>query len=276
MLAHERIGEGPPLLLVHGLGHRRQAWYPVVDLLAPHREVILVDLPGHGQSPAYAPRGRSAKDYFRAELEAFHDEIGLDRPHVAGNSLGGLIALEAAVDGRASSVTALSPAGFWKDAADFAYIERIFRTVVVAAGYSQHVAPLLARTTAGRSLMMSWAMARPARMTREAAVGDLRAMLRARPALKSLLGQAYTFEPELLPGDVAVTIAWGKRDYVLRTYQADHARGLMPGARHLWLRGCGHVPMSDQPRLVADVLLEGSAGPLLATQVPSAAVADAG
>jgi pimeloyl-ACP methyl ester carboxylesterase len=263
VLAHERIGEGPPLLLIHGIGHRRQAWYPVVDLLAPHREVILVDLPGHGQSPSWAPRGRPARDYMREQFEAFHADLGLNRPHVAGNSLGGLIALESAVDGRASSVTALSPAGFWKGEQDFAYIERLFRTVVVAAGYSQHIAPILAHTGAGRMLMMSWAMAHPRRLTAEAAIGDLRAMLRARPALHSLLGQAYSFDGDV-PADVPVTIAWGKRDHVLRTYQAERARKLMPEATHRWLRGCGHVPMSDRPRLIADVLLKGSSTPLLA------------
>ena len=50
-LAFERIGSGPPLVLLHGVGHRRQAWYPVLDWLVPHRDVILVDLPGHGESP---------------------------------------------------------------------------------------------------------------------------------------------------------------------------------------------------------------------------------
>ena len=48
MLAFERHGSGEPLVLVHGVTHRRQAWYPVLDQLAEHREVILVDLPGHG------------------------------------------------------------------------------------------------------------------------------------------------------------------------------------------------------------------------------------
>ena len=48
MLAYERHGSGEPLVLVHGVTHRRQAWYPVLDQLAEHREVILVDLPGHG------------------------------------------------------------------------------------------------------------------------------------------------------------------------------------------------------------------------------------
>jgi len=272
VLSFERMGEGPPLLLVHGVSHRRQAWYPVVDLLTPHREVFLVDLPGHGDSPSWAPRGRSAKDYFRDELEALSAKVGLDRPHVAGNSLGGLIALEMAVDGRASSVTALSPAGFWEGEKDFAYIERLFGTVVRAAGYAQHVAPLLARTSAGRMLMMSWAMARPGRVTPEAALGDLRAMLRARPALRALLDEAYSFEAGTLPTDVPVTVAWGKRDLVLRTYQAQRARELMPEASHVWLRGCGHVPMSDRPRLIADVLLRGSASPILAVEQPVAQV----
>ena len=50
MLAFERHGSGDPLVLVHGVTHRRQAWYPVLDQLAEQREVILVDLPGHGHS----------------------------------------------------------------------------------------------------------------------------------------------------------------------------------------------------------------------------------
>ena len=112
MLAYERIGSGPPLVLLHGVGHRRQAWYPVVDLLSSQREVILVDLPGHGESDPFVPAGRPVVDALRDELVAFLGEQGLDRPHIAGNSLGGRMALEAGAIGLARSVTALSPAGF--------------------------------------------------------------------------------------------------------------------------------------------------------------------
>src|SRR5947209_16387288 len=121
MLAHERIGSGPPLVLLHGVGHRRQAWYPVVDELAGQREVVLVDLPGHGESDPFEPAGRPVVDALRDELVAFLHEQGLDRPHIAGNSLGGRIALEAGAIGLARSVTALSPAGFWRSAAAFGY-----------------------------------------------------------------------------------------------------------------------------------------------------------
>ena len=61
------------------------------------------------------------------------------------------------------------------------------------------------------------------------------------------------------PVPVPTTIAWGTRDGLLLPSQALRARRVLPEARHVWLRGCGHVPMSDDPEQVARVLLEGSA-----------------
>src|SRR5579875_1919720 len=126
MLAFERHGSGEPLVLVHGVTHRRQAWYPVLDELAAEREVILVDLPGHGQSPPLVTDGHPVEDVLRAQFKQFLADQGLVRPHVAGNSLGGLVALIAAAEGDARSATALSPAGFWRTDADFAYTKQIF------------------------------------------------------------------------------------------------------------------------------------------------------
>src|SRR5258708_27647798 len=112
-LAFERVGSGQPLVLLHGLGHRRQAWDPVLSMLVPHREVVLVDLPGHGQSPPLrAGREPAVKSLLR-EVLGLLDELGLARVHIAGSSLGGRLALEVAARGRAASVTALSPAGVW-------------------------------------------------------------------------------------------------------------------------------------------------------------------
>src|SRR6202007_1765835 len=119
LLAYERHGSGEPLLLIHGIGHRRQAWYPVLDQLAEDYDVILVDLPGHGGSSGRPNPAVPIKDAFRHELEVVLNHLGVERPHVAGNSLGGLIALEMANDGLARSVTALSPAGFWYGPLDF-------------------------------------------------------------------------------------------------------------------------------------------------------------
>src|SRR5215469_13669491 len=113
-LAYERTGSGPPLMLLHGVGHRRQAWGAVVELLAPYRELILVDLPGHGESPPLVTAGRPPVPVLLEAVLGLLDELGFERPHLAGNSLGGRLALEAGAAGRAASVTALSPAGFWR------------------------------------------------------------------------------------------------------------------------------------------------------------------
>ncbi len=264
VLAHERFGEGPPIVLIHGLGHRRQAWYPVARRLAPHRDVILVDLPGHGQSPAYDGQGRPARDRFREILTDFLDSVRLDRPHIAGNSLGGLIALEAVADGHASSATALSPAGFWSDAEDFAGIERFFRSAVALSRRTTRIAPALVRTIPGRAVMYSGVAARPLRRSGSVARADLLGFLHAGTVIGELLPEAYSFDA-VIPADARVTIGWGSRDWVLRQHQARRAEELLPGATHVRLPGCGHVPMSDRPGLVTKLILEGSDGPLLST-----------
>src|SRR5215216_6494306 len=106
MLAHTRTGRGPPVVLLHGIGLARAVWDPVVPLLAREHEVIAVDLPGFGASAPLAGTPTVA-----ALAEAV-ETLGLDRPHVAGNSLGGGIALELGRRGSARSVCAISPIGF--------------------------------------------------------------------------------------------------------------------------------------------------------------------
>ena len=258
MLAFERHGSGEPLVLLHGVTHRRQAWYPVLDELAEQREVILVDLPGHGQSPAFELDGLSVRDALRRDFEDFLTDQGLERPHVAGNSLGGLVALHAGSNGHARSVTALSPAGFWRTDAGFAYSRGLFRTVEKVGARVGSRAPKLVRSTAGRAMMFGWINAHPSRVDPELALGDFHAFTRATPALHTLLREATPFTG-VVPADVPVTIAWSAWDLVLPPYQARQARAAMPNARHVKLPGCGHVPMSDDPELVAGVLLRGSA-----------------
>src|SRR5215813_3272923 len=87
-LAYERMGSGPPLVLLHGVGHRRQAWGAVLDRLTPHRDVIVADLPGHGESPPLE-KGKPAPEAMLGAVTALLDDLGLERPHMAGNSLGG-------------------------------------------------------------------------------------------------------------------------------------------------------------------------------------------
>jgi pimeloyl-ACP methyl ester carboxylesterase len=257
MLAFERHGAGEPLVLVHGLTHRRQAWYPVLDELAAQREVVLVDLPGHGESDPLVTDGRPVEEVLRTEFKRFLAEQGLDRPHVAGNSLGGLIALLAGAEGDARSVTALSPAGFWRTDREFAYTRRIFTQAGVMSRRLGPRVELLARSRAGRKIMYGMLCAHPARVSPDQAIGDVRGFVRARPALAQLLEAAEPFDREI-PLDVPVTIAWGARDLVLPPWQAEVARRVVPFAEHRMIGGVGHVPMTDDPHAVARLLLHGS------------------
>jgi len=117
MLAHERRGSGPVLVLIHGLGSRRQVWEPMLGDLARHREVIALDLPGFGESPAWEPPRPDvvpgSVDHLADLVAHFLDSLGIESPELAGSSLGGGIALELGRRGVARSVTAFAPVGFW-------------------------------------------------------------------------------------------------------------------------------------------------------------------
>jgi pimeloyl-ACP methyl ester carboxylesterase len=257
-LAYERHGSGPPLVLLHGVGHRRQAWNAVLDLLTPHRTVIAVDLPGHGESPPLRPGSQLPVQAIAEQVIGLLGELGLDRPNVAGNSLGGALALLAAVHGRAATVTTLSPAGFWASRRQISYARAVFTSMQLTGAAARPLLPALARTTAGRALLHAAIVARPSKLTPEQAEGDALAFLRARDAVGALLADPLSFTAVIPPG-VPVTIAWGTRDRLLPPSQARVARRRLPQARFVPLPGCGHVPMTDDPWLVARVLLDGSA-----------------
>lgn len=244
-LAHDRTGEGPPLVLLHGLGMSREVWRPVVPLLAREREVIAVDLPGFGASPS----GPGTVPGLADAVAAFVASLGIERPHVAGNSLGGGVALTLGATGRARTVCAVSPIGFATPR------ERAYsRTVLSVTRWVAPATPLLAGTRAARALSCAHVAARPWRIPREEVVQWGRATAAA-PSYWALLRADWSVEPPGCP----TTIAWGERDWLLIfSRQAPRAKRRLPAARHVVLRGCGHVPTWDDPGQVARVLLEAS------------------
>lgn len=256
-LAYDRAGTGPPLVLLHGVGHRRQAWGAVLDRLTPHRDVVAVDLPGHGESPPLRLAGRPVLVAMLAEVTGLFDELGLDRPHVAGNSLGGRLALEAGLAGRAASVTALSPAGFWRNRGEVRYARAVFKIMEFAGARLQRFGPALSRGTAGRAILYGAIVSRPSRLSPEQAIGDMAAFVAASAPLHTVLAGMTSFTGSVPPG-VPVLIAWGTRDRLLLPGQARVAKARLPECRLVRLPGCGHVPMTDDPALVADVLMQGS------------------
>src|SRR4051812_5057883 len=109
-LAFSRTGGGEPLVLLHGLGSFRQAWDPVVPALSAVADVVAVDLPGFGASPPLSDGVEPSPAALALAVAQLLDELGLDTPHVAGNSLGGWVALELAAVRPVASLTLLAPA----------------------------------------------------------------------------------------------------------------------------------------------------------------------
>ncbi|MER6126148.1 alpha/beta fold hydrolase [Streptomyces sp. NPDC001795] len=256
-VSYARVGTGEPLLLLHGIGHHRQAWDPVLDILATERDVIAVDLPGFGASPALPDGLAYDLSTVVPALGSLCEALEIDRPHVAGNSLGGLLALALGREKLVRSVTALSPAGFWTPAE-----RRYAFTVLLAMRNISRRMPLpvveqLSRTAAGRTMLTSTIYAHPSRRSPESVVAETLALARAEGFTDTLrAGTAVQFTDDV-PG-LPVTVAWGTRDRLLVRRQGIRAKQIIPKARLVRLPGCGHVPMNDDPALVARVILDGS------------------
>jgi pimeloyl-ACP methyl ester carboxylesterase len=254
-LSDGRVGDGPrrePLVLIHGLGGSATVWDPVLDLLAPEREVHVLEMPGFGAEPSLPDEVEPTAANLAAALQAKCAALGIERPHVAGNSLGGWVGLEMGRTGGAASVTALSPAGLWSQALgerpnDTRALARRLRPLVSAATF---LPPL-------RRRMLATFAARPERIPlaagRELVLGwvDSNGYDGANRAMRT-----HLFDPTGYPEQVPVTIAWAELDRLVGPPKP-HRRP--PQTRFLVLPGVGHTPMWDDPELVARTLLEGSA-----------------
>ncbi|KAB1145385.1 alpha/beta fold hydrolase [Streptomyces luteolifulvus] len=256
-VSYARVGSGEPLLLLHGIGHHRQAWDPVLDILAAERDVIAVDLPGFGASPALPDGLAYDLPTTTAVFTSFCEALELERPHVAGNSLGGLLALELGREKAVRSVTALSPAGFWSEA-ERRYAFGILLTMRhISRRLPVPLVEQLSRSAAGRTVLTSTIYARPARRSPEAVVAETLALAQATGFDQTLRAGGSVQFTDDLPG-IPVTLGWGTRDWLLVRRQGVRAKTIIPRARLVRLPGCGHCPMNDDPALVARVILDGS------------------
>jgi pimeloyl-ACP methyl ester carboxylesterase len=254
-VAVERTGDGdPPLLLIHGTGGTRGNWGPVRDLLAARYSLLLVDLPGHGESPA--PEGAPSNPIGYAGILAdVLDDLDHRSVHIAGNSVGGWTALELAKLGRARSVVAIAPAGLWRSRNSRAAKMKL-RTQYLLGRRVGRIAPRLMRNPAVRSLLLRGAMAHPRRIPASAAAAmaaeyaatpDFEAHLEATSAERFRDGKRIR---------CPVTIAWGEDERLIpkRSRLLDE---LPHQARVVTLSGCGHIPMWDDPELVASTIVRG-------------------
>ena len=257
-LAFTRSGTGPPLVLLHGLGSSRRAWDPVVRPLADHFDVIAVDLPGFGESAPLPLETEPSPAALAAAVAGLLDDLGVTAAHLAGNSLGGWVALELAAIRPAASLTLLSPAGLWHG-----NVPRYQQASLRATRWlARHTGGLLSRLVTyrlGRILVLSQTHGRPARLTSEYARTAIRAMGTSPGVEATLRATATRRYLATAPICAPVTVAFGSRDRLLLRRQSRHLDQLPPGSRVEVLPGCGHVPIADDPEAVAALIVQ-SAG----------------
>jgi pimeloyl-ACP methyl ester carboxylesterase len=253
-----RAGTGTPLLLLHGIGAIWRAWSPVLPYLEPHHEVIVPTLHGHAGGPPLdsqvAPSVQALVDGIEEEL----DRLGLRKVHIAGNSLGGWIGIELARRGRAQSLVLLSPAGAWRSPRRLRVTTHGVRFSLGALARYSSRAEAIAERRLLRWTMLAGQVAHPHRVPRESLVTYIHASGQS-PVVDPLLRILHLNPVDPLPvdRDYPVRLVWAERDRVLPfKHFGSPMLERLPGAELIRLSGVGHVPMSDDPARVAELILQ--------------------
>jgi pimeloyl-ACP methyl ester carboxylesterase len=268
-LLRQRVGAGEPLVLLHGLGESTLGWHPVLGALSGAYDVILLDLPGFGRSPALAtgvlPTASALADAVEAELDA----LGVDSFHVAGYSLGARVAFELATRGRVLSVLAIAPDGLGTPA------ERVYQAVALMTGriVATMMAPFagpLTSTGAGRSLFFAGERSRPWRLRAQDSRQLLLDFAQAPAYTSAVLATVVDVPTGLARITCPVLILQGTADPLV-SVQSPRYLALVPHATWRWLPGLSHVPISDDPQQVARLMLSFLESPAGGESDPSTA-----
>lgn len=251
-------GTGRPLVLLHGGGGTSRTWLPVLDELAAHRRVLAFDLPGFGRTP-WPDDVQYSMDWLVSGLVEELAAAGIETPvDIAGNSMGGWVGLEVAKRGLARSVVALGPAGLWRKGMP-PLLRQQFRALLLGTRAIRGREQVVLSLPGARTVALSQLMGKPRHVPVDAAVALTQDFDASRTVLVPLLRLTRTLRFEGGQAiDVPITVAYGSRERMLRE-RSGRVRDQLPAhTRWLELPDCGHVPMSDDPELVARTILEGT------------------
>lgn len=243
----------PPLLLLHGVTMSAAAWQGVAPFLTERFDLIVPTAAGHRGGPRIP--GHATIRALTDVVERLLDERGLATVHIAGNSMGGWMAIELARRGRADSVCALSPAGLWTAGDDHDHGRDMLRRTKTLADATRHLTPHLLRFRRVRRLAMADIAIHGDRLSVDHAVHTFRDLVGCEAA-DDLLDTMEELQPlDRLP--CPITVAWSGKDRIFppSTF-VDTARHRIPGARIIELPNVGHVPMFDDPALSAQTIID--------------------
>lgn len=249
-----REGSGEPLVLIHGLGGSWRTWEPVLDELAEERDVVVPDLPGHGDTPPLS--GEMSIETLADAVGSFLEATDLEGVDVVGNSMGGRLVLELARRGDVGATVALAPGGFWKGWERYFFYGTLAPSIrLVRALESVH--SQVAASPMGRTMLFAQFSAHPSDLPASVARDELQSFADS-PSFDELLYR-LAFGPEQPGTDSTpgpVVIGWGRKDKVTLPRQAERAMDRFPNAGLHWFEDAGHYPHWDAPRETIEFILD--------------------
>ena len=212
--------------------------------------------PASATSPRLPDRAAATPARLADAVEAELDRLSLDAPALVGNSLGGWVALELARRGRAARAVVISPSGL-ESPPERALVIALNELMRLRARLGAPLGQWLTAPALARVMLFGGLRSQPWRLSPDAAAGDLHDFGYS-PGFQSTLSSTVATRAPMWLGEiqVPVRVAYGMLDLMLGVFTAPRFAAAIPGAELVPLPGVGHVPMLDDPELVARTILD--------------------
>ena len=248
------LGDGPPIVFVHGHSGSWTNWLENLPHFAEHHRVIAFDLPGFGESEMPAD-GVSIEGYGRT-VDAVMAELGIERAAIVGNSLGGFVGAEVALKfpTRVQRLVLVAAAGLATEYVGLSTellrrrsVAALARTINAYASFPEARAETLMCRPRLRRALLNLVAHHPERLPVPISIELIRGTGKpaASDALKSLL--TYDYRGRLEDVRCPTLIVWGEDDRTVPVESADEYERLIPGSRRMVLLDTGHIPMVERP-----------------------------
>jgi pimeloyl-ACP methyl ester carboxylesterase len=255
------LGEGPPVVFVHGLSGSWPNWLEQLPVLAESHRVITLDLPGFGHSPM--PSETITISYYARVLDGLLGALGVDAAALVGNSMGGFISAELAIayPQRVERLVLVSAAGLStyqhrQATRALPWLTHAERIVAAYSAWTASRSDTVARRRGLRNATLGLVVRHPGLLPSPLAAEQLRGA--GKPGFMQALraNLDYPIEERLPEIACPTLIVWGDEDRLIPVRDAEMFEQLIPGSRKVVFEGTGHMAMLERPTAFNELLEE--------------------
>lgn len=255
------LGDGPPLVFVHGLSGSWPNWLEQLPVFASTHRVIAMDLPGFGRSPM--PTERITISGYARALDSLLGQLGVDAAAVVGNSMGGFVSAELAIafPQRVERLVLVSAAGLSTYAHPGATralpaLKLIEHGLTAYTGWIAAKSDAATRRPGLRNATLGLVTAHPSRLPAALAAEQVRGA--GKPGFLQALQANVDYDFSQRLGEIVcpTLIVWGDHDRVITVRDADRFAQLIPGSRKVVFADTGHMAQLERPAAFNALLTE--------------------